>query len=305
MAKISVVVPVYKAERCLGELYERLKRALESLSADFEIILVEDHGGDRSWEIIKELAAKDTRVRGLQFTRNFGQHCGITAGLDHATGNWVVVMDCDLQDRPEEIPRLYGKAKEGYHVVLARRGPRKDPFFKKVVSNLFYRTFRYLSGIDYDGRVGNFRIISADAVHNFKNMHEQLRFFGGLMSWMGYPAAFIEVEHARSELGRSTYTYRKLFRLAGEAIIAYSDKPLKMSIKMGALISAASLASGLYILWRALFVGVPVLGWASLFVSLYFLGGLIIFILGIMGIYLGKIFDETKRRPLYVILDKV
>lgn len=304
MKKISVVVPVYKAESYLNQLYERLKRTLESLLVDFEIILVEDCGGDRSWEIIKELAAKDVRVKGFQFTRNFGQHYGITAGLDHCDGDWVVIMDCDLQDRPEEIPKLYAKVKEGYHVVLARRGPRKDPFLKRVASDLFYRFFRYLSGMDYDGSVGNFRIISKNVVMNFRQIREQLRFFGGLMNWMGYPCVYVEVAHEKSALGRSTYTFRKLFKLAVETIIAYSDKPLKLSIKIGFFMSSTAFVCGVYIVWLALFMGIPVMGWPSLMVSFYFLGGLIIAILGVMGVYLGKTFDESKRRPLYVILNQ-
>ncbi|OGW82663.1 MAG: glycosyltransferase [Omnitrophica bacterium RIFCSPHIGHO2_02_FULL_51_18] len=304
MPHLSVVVPVYKAESCLTELYRRLRDSLTKISEDFEIILVEDCGGDRSWDIIKELAVKDRRVKGIRFTRNFGQHYGITAGLDQACGEWVVIMDCDLQDQPEEIPRLYAKAREGYPAVLARRGPRKDFFLKKMISGLFYKLFRWLSGIDYDGRVGNFRIISKEVVKNYRNMREQLRFFGGLMSWMGYNTAFVDVEHAKSKIGKSTYSYRKLFRLAGDAVIAYSDKPLRVSVQVGFLISTAAFIAGLYILWRAFFLGVPVMGWTSLIVSLYFMSGLIIFILGIIGIYLGKVFDETKGRPLFVILDR-
>ncbi len=143
MPHISVVIPVYKAENCLSVLYDRLKSSLELITKDFEIILVEDCGGDRSWEIILELANQDPRVKGIQFSRNFGQHYGITAGLDHCDGDWVVVMDCDLQDPPEEIPRLYAKAQEGYDVVLARRGKRKDPALKRITSWLFYKIFNY------------------------------------------------------------------------------------------------------------------------------------------------------------------
>jgi dolichol-phosphate mannosyltransferase len=187
MPHLSVVIPVYKAEGCLGVLYERLKHSLEQITQDFEIILVEDCGGDRSWDIILELAQKDSRVRGIQFSRNFGQHYGITAGLDHCDGDWVVVMDCDLQDPPEEIPRLYEKAQEGYDVVLARRGKRQDPPLKRLTSWLFYKVFNYFTELQYDGQVGNFRIMSRLVVENFCLMREQLRFFGGLIDWMGFP----------------------------------------------------------------------------------------------------------------------
>lgn len=301
MPELSVVIPVYEAEGCLPELYRRLKESLKLLTDDFEIILVEDCGEDRSWGVITELASIDERVKGFKFSRNFGQHYGITAGLDHCDGDWVVVMDCDLQDQPEEIPHLYAKAQEGYDVVLARRGKRKDHVFKKIASNLFYKIFSYLADIKYDGDAGNFRIISRDVVRNCRLMREKLRFFGGIVNWMGYPTTSIEVEHAERFEGKSTYTVRKLLKLACETIIAYSDKPLWLSVKFGFLMSFFSFFYGFYIFARALLYGSPVTGWSSLIVSIYFVGGVIIAILGIIGIYLGKTFDEVKKRPLYII----
>lgn len=301
MPLISIVIPVYKAENCLDELYRRLVAALETITSDFEIVLVEDCGGDRSWEMIERLSTRDARVKGFQFSRNFGQHYGITAGLDHCSGDWAVVMDCDLQDRPEEIPRLYAKAQEGYDVVLARRGTRRDPLQKRITSWLFYRLFSYLADIRYDGQSGNFRIMSRKVVVNFLRMREQLRFFGGLVQWMGFPTASIEVEHAERFEGNSTYTYSKLWKLAAETIIAYSDKPLRLAVRFGFLMAFLAFCYGIYILIHALIYGSPIVGWSSLFVSLYFIGGIIIVILGIMGIYLGKTFDESKKRPLYII----
>lgn len=301
---ISVVIPVYKAEGCLHELYRRLVAALEGISPEFEIILVEDCGGDRSWEIIQELACRDQRVKGIQFSRNFGQHYGITAGIDHSSGEWVVVMDCDLQDRPEEIRRLYQKACEGHDIVLARRGRRKHAISKRLTSWLFYRLFRYLSGIDYDGEVGNFRIMSRDVADSFKAMREQARFFGGLVNWLGFPTTSIPVEHAERYEGESTYNYGKLIKLAVEAVIAYSDKPLRLAVKVGFLMSALAFIYGLSIVYRVIWIGIPVMGWGSIIVSIYFTAGIIIAILGIIGIYLGKTFDETKKRPLYVVRRK-
>ncbi len=304
-AFISVVVPVYKAEGCIRELYSRLRASLETITRDFEIILVEDCGKDRSWDIITELSSVDPRVKGIQFSRNFGQHYGITAGLDLCTGDWVVVMDCDLQDRPEEIPRLYAKALEGFDMVVARRGKRKDKLLKRLTSWAFYRLFSYLSDMDYDWQVGNFRIMSRKIVDNFRSMREKLRFFGGLILWMGFPSASIDVRHEERFEGKSTYTYGRLFKLAAEAIIAYSDKPLRLTVRIGFLMSLVSFIYGTYILVSRLLYGTPVMGWSSLMVSLYFLGGIIIAILGIIGIYLGKTFDETKKRPLYIISRKV
>lgn len=298
---ISVIVPVYKAENCLDELYQRLKAALETVSPAFEIILVEDCGADNSWQVIERLTAVDARVRGIQFSRNFGQHYGITAGLDFCRGNWAVVMDCDLQDRPEEIPRLYAKAMEGYDIVLARRGLRQDSLLKRVTSGLFYRTFSYLADIEYDGEVGNFRIMSRKVVDCFQQMREQLRFFGGLVQWLGFPTASITVEHAERHEGQSSYTFGKLWKLASDTIIAYSDKPLRIGVRFGFGMAGLAFSYGIYILFHALIYGSPIPGWNSLIVSLYFIGGIIIAMLGIIGIYLGKTFDESKKRPLYIV----
>jgi dolichol-phosphate mannosyltransferase len=302
MALISVVTPVYRAEGCLEELYRRLVAALSGITQDFEIVMVEDCGGDRSWEIIRELARRDPRVKGIQFSRNFGQHYGITAGLDHCDGDWVVVMDCDLQDRPEEIPRLYARAQEGYDVVLASRGVRADGVAKRLGSWLFYRLFSWLADIDYDGSSGNFRIISRKVVAAFRQMREQLRFFGGQVKWMGFPTASIEVRHDERYAGPSTYTLAKLLRLATETIVAYSDKPLRLSVRFGFALAAIAFCFGIYIVVHAILYGSPIVGWASLIVSFYLIGGVIIAILGMIGIYLGKTFDEAKKRPLYIVM---
>src|SRR5574341_2352220 len=233
MAHLSVVIPVYQAENCLNELYNRLKESLGKITQDFEIIMIEDCGGDGSWNVIRELAQKDKRVKGIQFSRNFGQHYGITAGLDHCNGDWIFVMDCDLQDRPEEIPRLYAKAQEGYDVVLARRGRRADTVGKRLGSWLFYRIFGWLADIEYDGRSGNFRLVSRKVVASLRQMREQLRFFGGQVRWMGFPTAAIDVQHDERYAGPSTYTLEKLLRLASDTIIAYSDKPLRLAVRFG------------------------------------------------------------------------
>jgi dolichol-phosphate mannosyltransferase len=185
--------------------------------------------------------------------------------------------------------------------VLARRGKRKDPLLKRFTSWLYYKVFNYFAGTSYDGQVGNFRIVSRRVVENFLLFRENLRFFGGIIDWMGFPTASIDIVHDERFEGKSTYTYRKLFKLAGEIIIAYSDKPLRLSIKLGFAMAFLSFLYGGYILCRAFLYGSPVLGWSSLIVSLYFIGGIIIANLGIIGIYLGKTFAETKKRPLYVV----
>jgi len=303
MPLISVIVPVYKAEDCLHELCRRLVPALELISTDFEIIMVEDCGGDHSWEIIGQLAEADPRIKGLQFSRNFGQHYGITAGLDYCSGDWAVVMDCDLQDAPEAIPDLYAKAQEGFDVVLARRVMRKDGMRKTLGSRLFYKLFAYLADMDYDPAVGNFRIISRKVIDSCCSMREKLRFFGGMIDWLGFPTTTIDTEHGERFAGETSYTFPALLRLATDTIIAYSDKPLRMSIKLGFSLSVLAFIAGLVLLVYASIYSVPIMGWSSLIVSLYFIGGIIIANLGIIGIYLGKTFDESKKRPLYVVMN--
>lgn len=302
--RISVVIPVYKGEDCLGELYRRLVASLQEITNDFEIVLVEDCGPDMAWERIRSLARDDPRVLGLRFSRNFGQHYGITAGIDAARGEWIVVMDCDLQDRPEDIPLLYARACEGWDIVLARRVRRQHPWWKRQTSAMFYAVFRYLTELEYDGSVGNFRIISRQVAESFRGFREQLRFFGGILTWLGYRVATVEVQHDPRFAGETTYTWRKLIRLAVQTVVAYSDKPLRIAIRLGFILAGASLAAGAVVFVRALLGGVKVSGWASLMVSLYFLSGVILGFMGILGLYLGRVFDEVKGRPLYVIRDR-
>lgn len=304
MPHISVVIPVYQGEHFLDELYRRLKISLEILTQDFEILMIEDAGKDRSWEMIVNLSKKDPRVKGIQFSRNFGQHDAITAGIDHSTGDWTVVMDCDLQDRPEEIPRLYARTQEGFDIVLAKRRKRKDFWFKILCSHLFYKMLSQLSGLSYDEQVGNFRVISRRVVENLRLFREQLRFFPALVTWLGFPTSSIEIQHDERIRGQSAYTFRKRLSLAASAIISYSDKPLRLCIKFGFVISILAFIYGSYVVFRALVHHIPIPGWGSLISSLYFIGGIIITLLGVIGVYLGKTFDETKKRPLYVILNR-
>jgi polyisoprenyl-phosphate glycosyltransferase len=301
MPHLSVVTPVYRAEDCLEELYRRLVATLSGITQDFEIIMVEDCGGDRSWDIIRQLARRDARVKGIQFSRNFGQHYGITAGLDHCDGDWVVVMDCDLQDRPEDIPLLYAKARQGYDVVHALRDRREDALMKRWGSNLYFKLLEYFGDVAYE-TPGNFRILSRKVVNNFRQLREQLRYSTGLLHWMGFPTAYVDVQQAKRYAGETSYTLAKLWKLAFDVIIAFSDRPLRLSVRLGFIIAFLAFCYGLYILVRALLYGSPITGWSSLIVSIYFIGGIIIAILGVIGIYLGKTFDETKKRPLYIVM---
>jgi len=298
--KISIVSPVYHASGCLRELYQRLVQVLEGLGEDFEIVLVNDGSPDDSWDIILELAAGDSRVKGVNLSRNFGQHCAITAGLDHAAGDWIVVMDCDLQDQPEEIPQLYAKALEGYQIVFARRTNRKDTLIKKACSRIFHRLYHFLSDIKIDPHVSNFSIASRHVVDAMLNLRERNRAYSVFLQWLGFQTTYIDVEHGKRFSGKSSYGFTKSVRVAVEAITSQSNKPLRLSIYIGFLMSIVSFVYATYRIVRYYTHGVDVDGWTSLMVAVVFIGGLILANLGVMGLYLGKVFDESKHRPLYV-----
>jgi polyisoprenyl-phosphate glycosyltransferase len=298
---ISVVIPIYRNEAFINELYSRLTATLSPVTNSFEILFVNDCSPDNSWEFITKNAAKDSRVKGIHFARNFGQHVAITAGVANASGDWVVVMDGDLQDRPEEIINLYRKAREGYDVIFARRIKRKDTFFKRMCSTVFYKLFDLLAGSKSDPTVANFGIYSWKVIDCFNKMREHSRLFPMFIRWLGFKTGYINVEHAERSEGQSAYSFSKKVNLAVDTIVSMSNKPLKLFIKLGFFLSILSFFYGIFIVIKYLLWGVPVLGWASLMVSLYFLGGLMLSILGILGLYIGKIYDEVKNRPLYVI----
>lgn len=304
--KLSVVIPVYEAEDCLRELHTRLATTFGRMTdpTEFELILVEDCGGDRSWELIREIAAIDPRVVGVKLSRNFGQHRAISAGLDVCTGDWVVVMDCDLQDPPEEIPRLWHEAQAGYDVVNARRGGRRDTLWRRCSSRAFHFVLESLSGLRYDPDVANFRIMSRTVVDAYRSMPEFRRLLGVQIQWLGFPTSSIEATHAPRFAGRSSYSLAKLFGLAVDAIVTYSNKPLRLSIGFGVVFVLISIVASTWIFVRAAVWGIPVEGWASLMVSLWFLGGAIMANLGVIGLYLGYVFDECKRRPVYVVAQR-
>lgn len=303
--EIAIIVPLYSCRRFLEELYNRLVATLESMGVSFRLIFVDDCGPDRPWTDLVSMCEKDSRVVAIRFARNFGQHYAISAGLEHADATFSVVMDGDLQDRPEEIPKLYAEARKGFDVVIAIRPVRKDRFLKRMSSRLFYLVLNSFSDLQFDPRAGNFRIISRKVVENYLSMREQLRIFGGLIAWMGFDTAKIEVEHAPRAGGGSSYSIGKLLGLAINVIIAYSEKPLRFSIFVGLLSAALAFVYGIYVIGSAVVGDTAVAGWASLIVSLYFIGGLILASLGVLGLYIGKIFEQTKGRPLYVVSEVI
>jgi polyisoprenyl-phosphate glycosyltransferase len=306
MVYLSVVIPIYKCNTVLPELVNRLKTSLESISSDFEVILVNDGSPENDWQLIELECKKDARIKGISFSRNFGQHNAISAGLDWAKGEWTIVMDGDLQDSPEDIPKLYYCAREnGYDVVFAKRTFRQDSFFKKISSKIFHYCFNFFSGIKSDSAVANFSIINNKVVQAFRKLSENNRDYTFFVNWLGFSKGTIDVIHTARLSGKSSYDIKKLLRLGFDNIVANSNKPLFLSIKFGFFISFVSFLCGIFLITAKIFNFFTIEGWTSIVVSIWFVCGLLMADLGIVGIYLGKVFDETKSRPNYIIAEKL
>nr|WP_315217586.1 glycosyltransferase family 2 protein [uncultured Flavobacterium sp.] len=301
---LSIVSPVYKAEKIIPLLVERIENAVSKITADYEIILVEDGGPDQSWIVIEAIAKTNSKIKGIKLSRNFGQHPAIMAGLSQAKGDWVVVMDCDLQDQPEEIEKLYAKALEGFDIVLAKRRDRRDSFLKKTTSKLFSLTYSYLTETKFDSTIANFGIYNIKVITEVLKMDDYIKSFPLFVNWVGYKSTSVEVEHGERNTGKSSYTYSKLVSLAFNTIISFSNKPLKLFVKFGMVMSLVSFIVGLITIFKYFRGEISVLGYSSLMVSIWFLSGVIITITGIVGIYIGKIFDQSKGRNSFII-DKI
>ncbi len=303
---ISVVTPVYLAEACLEELCRRLGAALSAITPDFEIIMVEDASPDGSWEVVQRVVAMEPRCKGIRLARNFGQHYAITAGLEHASGEWVVVMDCDLQDQPEEIGKLLQTARDGdYDVVFGRRVHRRDSRLKRLTSKTFYAVYNFFTDSQFDNTVANFSISRRPVIQEFLRMREHNRSFPLFIRWLGFAVGYVEVAHAERFAGKTSYTLRKLLRLSAESILSQSNKPLHLSIVLGLVLALGAFLVALYFVAKYFVRGIPVTGWTSMMVSLWFLGGVLLANLGILGLYLGRVFNEVKNRPLYVIRQRI
>jgi len=299
--EISVIAPVYKCADCIDELHRQLVEALEPLALSFELVLVDDGCPANSWEIVRRLAMRDPRVKAINLSRNFGQHYAIAAGLHHCSGQWVVVMDCDLQDRPEEIPRLYRKAMEGYDIVYALRQERQDHWTKRLISRGFSAVYNVLSEQKIDPKACNFSLASRQVIDAYCRLKELNRSYHLLLRWLGFRSTYIEVAHSERFSGESAYNLRRGFVLAIESITSQSNKPLVLSIRAGFLMAASALLAATLYIARYFIRGIGVEGWTSVIVSIYFMGGLVLANLGIVGLYLGKVFNEVKERPLYLV----
>jgi len=302
---ISIVSPVYRGEKMVAELVRRNVESVSAIAEDYEIILVNDASPDNSWDEIVKQSAANPKVKGINLSRNFGQHYAITAGLHYAKGDWVVVMDCDLQDRPEEIPNLYNKALEGYDIVYARRAVRKDGFLKKQSSIWFHKAFNWLSGIKSDSSIANFGIYKHCVIEEFNKMSERARSFPSLVNYLGFKDTAIDVQHSERAEGKSSYNFRRLLKLSFDVIVSNSNKPLRIAVGFGFGMAVVSFLLALYnIIAKAVGI-IEVSGYTTTVFSIWFVGGLLLFVMGVLGLYIGKIFDQVKGRQLFIVKDKV
>lgn len=303
MPEISVVAPVYNQRaETLVELVRRLSISISAVTEDFDVVLVDDGSVNDAWLVISNLARTDPKVRGFRLARNFGQHVAITAGLDYADGNWVVVMDADLQDRPEVIPELYAKAKEGYDVVFVNRAQRPESFIYRMAAAFFYLILNALSGQDYNRLQGNFSIVSADAVRAFRLLREPGRFYGGILRWVGFKHGSISAAHAARDAGQTSYSFIKRVRFAVSLIVSFSTRLLYMSIVLGLMMAFVSFVmAGFIIVDKFLYPDYPLQGWPSVMTAIFFTAGVTNVAIGLTGVYIGQIIEQTRGRPLYVV----
>jgi polyisoprenyl-phosphate glycosyltransferase len=307
--KFSIIIPVFNEEGNIPELYRRLTAVMEKQCRDdgvavesYEIIMVDDGSKDSSWKMIRELSGNDRRVKGISFSRNFGQHPAIMAGFRKCSGDVVILMDADLQNPPEEIPRLIDKLKEGYELVYGVRAERKDSVWRRIGSRIVHKLFlKLLGGFDIPDAVTAFRAMRRKVIESFLEIKGRHFYIAALMAWMGFKSTTVKVRHDGRYSGQSKYKLSKLIFMTMDMIVGFTYKPLKIASISGFTISAISFLFALYIIIRRLFFSIGVPGYASIIVAIAFFSGLQILFLGIIGEYIARIYREAKGRPYYII----
>jgi glycosyltransferase involved in cell wall biosynthesis len=304
-AELSVVVPVYRCETCLRQLYERLTRSVSEITSDYELVLVDDRSPDDGWTTLRELAALDQHVKAVRLSRNFGQHPAITAGLATSSGRWVVVMDCDLQDPPEEIRRLYSAAQQGYDIVFARRKSRRHALFRRASARVYARLMNLFLGTSIEGEYGAFSIISQRVVREFLALRDRDRHYLLILAWLGFSHTSIDVGHGERYAGRSAYSLTALIRHAANGIFFQTTTLLRWIVYVGLFTALAGFAFALELVIAYLAGAKPPSGYTSLAILVLVSTGFILTSLGVIGLYLGKVFEQVKQRPLYVIDERI
>lgn len=303
---LSVVVPMYFEEEVAAECYNRLKTVMVQYKYNYEFVFVNDLSTDRTLEILTEIADKDKRVKIIDFARNFGHQIAVTAGIDYAKGDAVVIIDADLQDPPEVIPELVNKWLQGYDVVYAKRKKRKgETWFKLVTAKYFYKFLNYMSDIDIPKDTGDFRLIDRKVADVFRQMTEKNRFVRGMISWVGFRQTYVEYERDERFAGESKYPLKKMIKFASDGIIAFSTKPLRLVMTMGFVSVFISILVLLYTFIIRLFGQEVEPGWASIMVAITFFSGIQLLGLGIVGQYIARIYEESKNRPIYIVKDTI
>ncbi len=306
MIKYSVVVPLYNEELVIAETYKRLTAVMQTADGDYELVFVNDGSRDKTENMAKEITQHDPHVKLINFSRNFGHQTAITAGMDLSSGQAVVVIDADLQDPPEVILQMIEKWKAGYDVVYGKRLVRKgETFFKKVTAKMFYRFLSSMTNIDIPVDTGDFRLLDRKVIDSMRTLTEKNRYVRGLVSWVGFKQTAVEYVREERFAGETKYPLKKMLKFAGDAVTSFSYKPLKLAGYMGYTISFLSFIYLIYVVIRKLAVGDFDAGWASTVAISLFFNGIILIVLGIMGEYVGRIYDECKNRPLYIISEKV
>jgi glycosyltransferase involved in cell wall biosynthesis len=305
LTKISVVIPLLNESETVIELINQVRKTLEEIESDYEILLIDDGSQDETWELIKKYSVKFTKLKALKLSRNFGHHYAITAGIKYSKGDWVVIMDGDLQDKPENIKILYQKAHEGFDVVFLSRTKRPETGIYLLAQKLFYIILRKLSGLPFESSQANFSIISRKVVNYFNLFPEQARFYVSTIQWLGFRKGSVEAEHGIRFKGKPSYTLRKRFKLAFEVILSFSDRPLKFAVALGLLQSTITLLlfviSTYFTLQKSAEFNIDQI----ILMTLLFITGILLVVMGILGIYIGRIFNEVKRRPLFVVDESI
>ena len=298
----TIIIPVYNEEEVILTCHERLTAVMAKLSGTYELLYINDGSKDSSADIIRILAKQDAHIQLIDFSRNFGHQVAISAGFKYARGDAVIVIDADLQDPPEIIPQMIEKWKQGYEVVYGRRSKREgESFFKKATSRIYYRLLTRLTNVNIPVDVGDFRLIDRKVCNALKMLREKNRYVRGLISWLGFRQTEVEFVRAARYAGKTKYPLKKMVRFALDGIISFSSKPLKLAVWPGILMSLAGFGYFLVILYLKFFTRRTELGWASLMSAVLFFNGYILIMLGIMGEYLGRLYDESKQRPLFVV----
>jgi glycosyltransferase involved in cell wall biosynthesis len=301
---LTVVAPAYNEESLIAEFIKEVTLQIEKITQDYEVIVIDDGSIDLTWNEIAKECRLNKKIKGIKLSRNFGHHYAITAGLFASKGQWTVVMDSDLQDRPEVIGDLLRKAQEGFDVVFVNRIERPETLVYKMFQRMFYFILNLLSGLDFDSRQANFSIISEKVVRAFKLLPENGRFYGSSIKWLGFEKTAIDAKHGNRLSGKPSYTIRKRIKLATEIILSFSERPLIFSVILGILVSLSALCLTVFVIFKSISDGFEVTGWASLTVSILFTSGSILTMIGLLGIYVGRIYTEVKSRPLFIISER-